>query len=403
MNELTYPVYFDYNATTPCLPEVVEKMIPYFSEKYVNAASKAHQQSRTITLEIEQALGHIADLIGVQPNELIVTSGATESVNLAIKGIYEAYKNKGNHIITSKSEHKAVLDTCYALEQKGAIITYLDVDRNGLIDLELLKAAIRQQTILVALMWANNETGVIQPIADIGEICHSAGVLFFSDATQAVSKIDVLPYENKIHLTAFSGHKIYGPKGVGILHISKSQNRINIQPQIHGGGHQNGLRSGTLNVPAIIGLGEACRISKLESIKKYQDVSDLKSYFESEVKKRIEEVFINGEQANRLPNTSNIYFKGINAEELMINLSSKVAVSTGSACSSASLDPSHVLKSMGCSDVMAKGVIRFSFGRDTSLNEINFLLDQVVTQVEKLRKQSVHWQMFLEGIDIDED
>lgn len=403
MNELTYPVYFDYNATTPCLPEVVEKMIPYFSEKYVNAASKAHQQSRTITLEIEQALGHIADLIGVQPNELIVTSGATESVNLAIKGIYEAYKNKGNHIITSKSEHKAVLDTCYALEQKGAIITYLDVDRNGLIDLELLKAAIRQETILVTLMWANNETGVIQPIADIGEICHSAGVLFFSDATQAVSKIDVLPYENKIHLTAFSGHKIYGPKGVGILHISKSQNRINIQPQIHGGGHQNGLRSGTLNVPAIIGLGEACRISKLESIKKYQDVSDLKSYFESEVKKRIEEVFINGEQANRLPNTSNIYFKGINAEELMINLSSKVAVSTGSACSSASLDPSHVLKSMGCSDVMAKGVIRFSFGRDTSLNEINFLLDQVVTQVEKLRKQSVHWQMFLEGIDIDED
>ena len=384
MNELTYPVYFDYNATTPCLPEVVEKMIPYFSEKYVNAASKAHQQSRTITLEIEQALGHIADLIGVQPNELIVTSGATESVNLAIKGIYEAYKIKGNHIITSKSEHKAVLDTCYALEQKGAIITYLDVDRNGLIDLELLKAAIRQETILVTLMWANNETGVIQPIADIGEICHSAGVLFFSDATQAVSKIDVLPYENKIHLTAFSGHKIYGPKGVGILHISKSQNRINIQPQIHGGGHQNGLRSGTLNVPAIIGLGEACRISKLESIKKYQ-------------------VFINGEQANRLPNTSNIYFKGINAEELMINLSSKVAVSTGSACSSASLDPSHVLKSMGCSDVMAKGVIRFSFGRDTSLNEINFLLDQVVTQVEKLRKQSVHWQMFLEGIDIDED
>lgn len=403
MNELTYPVYFDYNATTPCLPEVVEKMIPYFSEKYVNAASKAHQQSRTITLEIEQALGHIADLIGVQPNELIVTSGATESVNLAIKGIYEAYKNKGNHIITSKSEHKAVLDTCYALEQKGAKITYLDVDRNGLIDLELLKAAIRQETILVTLMWANNETGVIQPIADIGEICHSAGVLFFSDATQAVSKIDVLPYENKIHLTAFSGHKIYGPKGVGILHISKSQNRINIQPQIHGGGHQNGLRSGTLNVPAIIGFGEACRISKLESIKKYQDVSDLKSYFESEVKKRIEEVFINGEQANRLPNTSNIYFKGINAEELMINLSSKVAVSTGSACSSASLDPSHVLKSMGCSDVMAKGVIRFSFGRDTSLNEINFLLDQVVTQVEKLRKQSVHWQMFLEGIDIDED
>lgn len=402
MSDFSLPIYFDYNATTPCLPEVVQKMLPYFSEKFGNPASKAHQQGRAIIRDIETAVRHIADLIGVGPEEIVITSGATESINLAIKGIFEAYKSKGKHIITTKTEHKAVLDTCYFIEQRGGEVTYLDVDVHGIIDTGQLESAIRPDTILVAVIWANNETGVIQPVSEISEICRLNDVLFFSDATQAISRIPVFPKENNIPLIAFSGHKYYGPKGIGALYVSGNQPRIMLQPQIHGGGHQNGLRSGTLNVPSIIGLGEASRISRENSVKVYEEIKILRDYFETELKESLSEININGEGSRRLPNTSSICFRGINAEELMIHLSSKVSVSTGSACSSASLEPSHVLKAMGFSDAMAKSAVRFSFGRNTSKEEVEFLLKFVSEQVEKLRKESISWQMFLDGIDIDD-
>lgn len=393
-------VYLDNNATTPCDPRVVEAMLPYFFEHHGNAASRSHPFGWEAEDAVDKARKQVAELIGADEKEIIFTSGATEADNLAIKGVFEMYSRKGNHIITAKTEHKAVLDTCKALEKKGAEITYLDVQEDGLIDLSKLEAAIKPTTILASIMWANNETGVIQPMKEIGDICAKNGVLLMSDATQAVGKIPVNPRENGIHLMAFTAHKMYGPKGVGALYVSRKEPRVKVTAQMDGGGHERGMRSGTLNVPGIVGFGKAAEIAHAEMAKDAERLSKLRDRLESELKNSLEEVYINGNPAHRMPHVTNMSFKHVEGEGLMMTFNQNIALSSGSACTSASLEPSYVLVALGLGDDLAHSSLRFSLGRFNTDEDIDFAVEAIRNGVNHMRDLSPIWEMYKEGVDL---
>jgi cysteine desulfurase len=396
---LKTPIYLDNNATTPMDPRVLDAMLPYFTEKFGNAASRNHPFGWAAEEGVDYAREQVAKLIGATEKEIIFTSGATESDNLAIKGVYEMYKDKGNHIITLTTEHKAVLDACKHLEKLGANITYLDVETDGLVDLNKLEAAMTDQTILVAMMYANNEIGVIQPVKEISAIAHKHGALFFTDAVQAVGKIKVNVIEDGIDLLALSGHKMYGPKGVGALYVRRKNPRVKVTSQMDGGGHERGMRSGTLNVPGIVGLGKACELCYNEMEEEAIRLSALRDKLEKSLTE-LEESYVNGNPAHRLPHTANISFKYVEGEGLMMAMKD-MAVSSGSACTSASLEPSYVLKSLGLSDDLAHSSIRFGLGRFTTEEEIDFTIESTKKAVNHLRDLSPLWEMFKEGIDLD--
>ncbi len=375
-------------------------MLPYFYEHPGNAASRSHPFGWEAEDAVDHARKQIATLISADEKEIIFTSGATESDNLAIKGVFEMYSRKGNHIITCTTEHKAVLDSCKNLEKKGAEVTYLQVNREGLIDLAELEAAIRPTTILVSVMWANNETGVIQPMEEIGKICARHGILFMSDATQAVGKIPVNPRACGVHLMAFSSHKMYGPKGVGALYISRKDPRVKVTAQMDGGGHERGMRSGTLNVPGIVGFGKAAEISMNEMQQEGIRLSALRDKLENGFKSRLEEVYVNGSAEHRMPHVTNISFKHVEGEGLMMTFNQQIALSSGSACTSASLEPSYVLVALGLGDDLAHSSLRFSLGRFTTEEEIDQAIDAVAAGVNHMRDLSPIWEMYKEGVDL---
>ncbi len=394
-------IYLDNNATTPTDPRVVEAMLPYFSQFHGNAASRNHPFGWAAEKAVDNAREQIAKLIDVDSREIIFTSGATESDNLALKGVYEMYSRKGNHIITLKTEHKAVLDSCKKIEKMGGEVTYLDVEADGLVDLSKLENAIKENTILVSIMYANNETGVIQPMKEIGELCAKKGVLFMSDATQAIGKIPVHPKELGIHLMAFTGHKMYGPKGVGVLFVNRKNPRVKVTAQIDGGGHERGMRSGTLNVPGIVGMGKAAELAMLEMEEEAKRLSYLRDKLENAFSEQLEEIYINGSLENRMPHVTNISFKHVEGEGLMMTFNQNIGVSSGSACTSASLEPSYVLIALGLGDDLAHSSIRFSLGRFTTEEEIDITIKQVSAGVTHMRDLSPIWEMYKEGIDLD--
>lgn len=394
------PIYLDHNATTPCDPRVVEAMIPYFTNSFGNAASRNHPFGWQAEEAVDIARQQVAKLIGADPKEIIFTSGATEGDNLAIKGVFEMYASKGNHIITCNIEHKAVLDTCKHLEKEGAEITYLKVKDNGIIDLAELEAAIRPTTILIAIMYANNEIGTVMPMKEISAIAKKKGILVFSDATQAVGKIPVDVNKDGIDLMTFSGHKMYGPKGVGALYVRRKNPRVKVTAQIDGGGHERGMRSGTLNVPGIVGFGKACEICMNEMAEETARVSKLRDKLENALL-QIEEAYLNGDKEHRLPHVTNISFKYVEGEGLMMGFNKNIAVSSGSACTSASLEPSYVLKALGLGDDLAHSSLRFGLGRFTTEEQIDYTIEQVTNTVNKLREMSPLWEMYKEGIDLN--
>lgn len=381
------PVYMDYNATTPCDPRVVDIMLPYFGEHFGNAASHTHSYGWTAREAVSLGREQVAQLIGAEPGEIIFTSGATEAINLALKGVFELYRKKGNHIITCVTEHKAVLDTCHTLESQGATVTFLPVHPDGSIDLMQLKETITPQTVLVALMYANNETGYIHPIREISKIVHEKGSLLFCDATQAIGKIPVNVNEDCIDLMAFSGHKIYGPKGVGALYLRRKNPRVKVQAQMDGGGHENGFRSGTLNVPGIAGMGEACRLCAEEMetdalrMKKFRDRLELALL-------QNENITVNGNTEHRLPQVTNLAFHNVNGGDLITTVTQKIAISTGSACTSALPEPSHVLLGMGLPEKLAKTSLRFSLGRFTTKEEVDFAIETMQEIMRQLQETS---------------
>ena len=393
------PLYFDNNATTPMDPRVLEAMLPYFTEKFGNSASRNHAFGWAAEEGVDYAREQVAQLIGANEKEIIFTSGATEGDNLGIKGVFEMYQDKGNHIITCVTEHKAVLDTCKHLEKLGAQVTYLPVKEDGLLDLALLEAAMTPQTILVCIMYGNNEIGVIQPVKEIAAVAHKHGALFMTDATQTVGKIPVNVDADGIDLMAFTAHKMYGPKGVGALYVRRKNPRVKVTAQLDGGGHERGMRSGTLNVAGIVGFGKACEICRLEMDKDAKRLSALRDKLQSGLTV-LEESYVNGNVANRLPHTANISFKYVEGEGLMMAMKD-LAVSSGSACTSASLEPSYVLKSLGLSDDLAHSSIRFGLGRFTTDEEVDFAIAQTKHAVNHLRELSPLWEMFKEGIDLD--
>lgn len=384
---LKLPVYLDYNSTTPCDKRVLEAMLPYFTENFGNAASRSHPYGWTAEEAVDYAREQLAELIGADPKELVFTSGATEANNLAIKGVFETYAAKGNHIITVVTEHKAVLDTSKHIEKLGGEVTYLPVKSDGLIDLAELEAVIKPTTILISVMYANNEIGVIQPIREIGAIAKKHGIIFFTDATQAVGKIPVNVQEDGIDLMAFSAHKMYGPKGVGGLYVRRKNPRVKLTAQMDGGGHERGMRSGTLNVPGIVGFGKAAEIARKEMQQDSKRLSLLRDKLERELLK-IEEIYINGNREYRLPNVTNISFNHVEGEGLIMGFSKNIAVSSGSACTSASIEPSYVLKALGLTDELAHSSIRFGLGRFTTEEEIDYTIEQVTSSVAKLREMS---------------
>ncbi|WP_316825347.1 IscS subfamily cysteine desulfurase [Pedobacter miscanthi] len=392
------PIYLDNNATTPLDPRVLEAMLPYFTEKFGNAASRNHAFGWVAEEGVDYAREQVAKLIGCTEKEIIFTSGATEADNLAIKGVFEMYKEKGNHIITAVTEHKAILDTCKHLEKNGARVTYLGVKEDGLIDLAELEAAMTPETILVSIMYGNNEIGVIQPVKEIAAIAHQHGALFMTDATQAVGKIPVDVNADGIDLMAFSAHKMYGPKGVGVLYVRRKNPRVKVTAQMDGGGHERGMRSGTLNVPGIVGLGKACELCRLEMESESIRLSALRDKLETTLNK-MEESYVNGNTQHRLPHVANISFKYVEGEGLMMAMSD-LAVSSGSACTSASLEPSYVLKSLGLSDDLAHSSIRYGLGRFTTEAEIDQAIEVTQKAVNHLRELSPLWEMFKEGIDL---
>ena len=394
-------IYLDNNATTPADPRVVDAMLPYFYEKPGNAASRSHPFGWEAEEAVDYAREQVAALIDVDPKEIIFTSGATESDNLALKGVFEMYRRKGNHIITVKTEHKAVLDSCQKLEREGAEVTYLDVKSDGRIDLGELEAAIKDTTILVSVMWANNETGVIQPMKEIGEICAKHGVLFMSDATQAVGKIPVSPKEVGIHLMAFTGHKMYGPKCLCALFVNRKRPRVKVTAQMDGGGHERGMRSGTLNVPSIVGFGKAAEIARKEMEKDAAHVSKLRDKLEQALLSGLEEVYVNGNPDHRMPHVSNLSFKHVEGEGLMMTFNQNIALSSGSACTSASLEPSYVLIAMGLGDDLAHSSLRFSLGRFTKEEDIDFTIEAITKGVNHMRDLSPIWEMYKEGVDLE--
>lgn len=393
------PVYLDNNATTPMDPRVLEAMLPYFTEKFGNAASRNHAFGWAAEEGVDYAREQVAQLIGANEKEIIFTSGATEGDNLGIKGVFEMYQDKGNHIITCTTEHKAVLDTCKHLEKQGARVTYLDVKSDGLIDLKELEAAMTPQTIVVCIMYGNNEIGVIQPVKEIAAIAHKHGALFMTDGTQAVGKIPVNVDTDGIDLMAFTGHKMYGPKGVGALYVRRKNPRVKVTAQMDGGGHERGMRSGTLNVAGIVGFGKAAEICRLEMDSEAKRLSALRNKLQSSLLE-LEESYVNGNVENRLPHVANISFKYVEGEGLMMAMKD-LAVSSGSACTSASLEPSYVLKSLGLSDDLAHSSIRFGLGRFTTEEEVDYAIEVTKKAVNHLRDLSPLWEMFKEGIDLD--
>lgn len=378
------PVYLDYNATTPCDPQVVEAMLPYFSEMFGNAASRQHAFGWQANEAVMQAREQVANVIGADSTEIVFTSGATESTNLAIKGVFEMYGAKGNHIITLQTEHKAVLDSCRHLEKFGAEVTYLPVDTKGQVDPAAIEAAVRPTTILIAAMYANNETGTILPVSQISSIARSKGILFFSDATQAVGKLPVNVNNDGIDLVAFSSHKMYGPKGVGALYLRRKDPRVRVASQVDGGGHERGNRSGTLNVPGIVGFGKACELSALSLQQEMKRQAELRDRLEEGLL-HLDDCIVNGDCIRRLPNVTNISFPSITTAVLLPELARYVAVSSGSACSSGSPEPSHVLKAMGLADDEAHAALRFSLGKYTTNEDITFTIEKVGQAIAALK------------------
>lgn len=378
-------IYLDHNATTPVDERVLEAMLPYFSERFGNAASRTHTFGWTADEAVKRARRQVADLINCLDQEIIFTSGSTEGINLAIKGVFENYQTKGNHIVTAVTEHKAVLDTCKSLEERGAEVTYLPVNKEGLIDLQQLKESITDKTVLVCIMYANNETGVIQPIRKIAEIVHEKGSIMMCDATQAIGKVPVDVQGEGIDLLCISAHKLYGPKGVGALYIRRRGPRVSLLAQMHGGGHERGVRSGTLNVPGIVGLGKACELARHETVDDARRMAALRDKLE---KKLLElgGVTVNGSTEHRLPNTANLSFSGISSDALITKIKN-IAVATGSACTSALVEPSHVLKAMGVPDDLAYASIRFSIGKYTTEEDIDLAVEAVSKGVKELRNR----------------
>ena len=397
---LKLPIYFDNNATTPLDPRVLQAMLPYFTEKFGNAASRSHSYGWDAADACEHARAQVADIIGADTKEIVFTSGASESDNIALKGMMENYAEKGNHLITVATEHKAVLDTAHYLETKGYPVTILPVEPDGRVNPELVESAITDKTVLVSVMLANNETGVIHPIKEIGEVCEKRGVFFHCDATQAIGKLPVNVQDMKIHLLSMSGHKIYGPKGVGVLYARNRNPRVRPEAVIHGGGHEKKMRSGTLNVPGIVGLGKACEIIKNEMDEEVPRLLKLRTKLERGVLDSLEEVYINGNFEHRLPNTINFSFKYVESESLFLKMEN-LAVSSGSACTSATLESSFVLRAMGVPDTLINGSLRFSLGRFTTEEEIDFAIPIIVRAVKYLREISPLYEMAQKGIDID--
>ena len=389
---LKLPIYLDNNATTKLDERVFEAMKPYFMEHYGNAASRSHFFGWEAEEAVDYAREQVAQLIGAEPKEIVFTSGATEADNLALKGVFEMYAAKGNHIITAVTEHKAVLDTCAHIEKLGGEITYLGVNKDGLIDIDELKNAIKPGTILIAVMYANNEIGVIPPVKEIGAIARENDILFFTDATQAAGKIPIDVNEDNIDLVAFSAHKMHGPKGVGALYVRRKNPRVRLIAQTDGGGHERNMRSGTLNVPGIVGFGKACELRRIEMEKDTKQIKKLRDKLESELLK-IDHVYLNGSVKNRIPNTCNLSFKYIESESLMPGFSKDIAVSSGSACTSATLEPSYVLKAIGLDDDLAKASIRFGLSRFTTEEEIDYAIEHISETVVKVREASQLWQM----------
>ena len=385
------PIYMDNHATTPVDPRVVEEMLPYFNEKFGNAASRNHSFGWAAEEAVEQARERIAKILGATAKEIIFTSGATESDNLAIKGVAEMYKEKGNHIVTAVTEHKAVLDTCKRLEKYGYWVTYLPVQTDGLIDLDDLRHAIGDKTILVTIMAANNEIGVLQPIAEIGKICRERGVPFHSDAAQALGRVPLDVNQHSIDLASISGHKVYGPKGVGALYVRRKNPQVKVSAIIDGGGHERGMRSGTLNVPGIVGLGKACAIASEEMAIEAPHLAKLRSRLRDKIMGRLDDVYINGSMDHRMPGNLNMSFAYVEGESLLMGIND-VAVSSGSACTSAALEPSYVLKALGTNDDLAHSSIRFGIGRFNTEAEIDYVADRVVETVTRLRELSPRYE-----------
>ncbi|BDT60145.1 cysteine desulfurase IscS [Massilia varians] len=393
-----FPIYMDYSATTPIDPRVADKMIPYLREQFGNPASRSHMYGWSAEAAVEEARANVAALVGADPREIIWTSGATESNNLALKGAAHFYKTRGKHIITVKTEHKAVLDTVRELERQGFEATYLEPQDNGLITIAQLEAAIRPDTILVSVMLVNNEIGVIQPIDEIGELCRSKGIIFHCDAAQATGKVEIDLNKTKCDLMTFTAHKTYGPKGVGALYVRRKP-RVRLEAQMHGGGHERGLRSGTLPTHQIVGMGEAFRLAKEEMASELERVKALRDRLARGLLE-IEEVYINGDMDHRVPHNLNVSFNYVEGESLIMAIKD-IAVSSGSACTSASLEPSYVLRALGRSDELAHSSIRFTIGRFTTEEDIDFAVNLLKAKVGKLRELSPLWDMFKEGIDLN--
>jgi cysteine desulfurase len=397
---LKTPIYMDNHATTRVDPRVLDAMLPYFTEKFGNAASRNHSFGWEAEEAVDRARNQIASLIGAKSKEIIFTSGATESDNLAIKGVVEFYKDKGNHIITCVTEHKAVLDSCRALERAGkATVTYLPVDKYGMVDPDAVRNAITDKTVLITIMWANNEIGTIHPIAEIGKIAKEKGIVFHCDAVQAVGKVPVDVEKAGVDLASISAHKIYGPKGIGAIYVRSKGPRVRLTPQIDGGGHERGMRSGTLNVTGIVGLGAACEIAGKEMADEAERLIELRSQLQAGLFERLDEIYVNGHPTERLPGNLNVSFAYVEGESLLMGIND-IAVSSGSACTSATLEPSYVIRALGIDDELAHSSIRFGLGRFNTLEEVDYVTERVSKEVKRLREMSPLYEMAKEGIDL---
>ena len=397
---LKKPVYMDNHATTRVDQRVLDAMLPYFTEKFGNAASRNHSFGWEAEEAVSRSREQIAALIGAKSKEIIFTSGATESDNLAIKGVVEFYKDKGNHIISCVTEHKAVLDSCRALERAGkATVTYLPVDKYGMVDPDAVRRAITDKTVLITIMWANNEIGTIHPIAEIGKIAKEKGIVFHTDAVQAIGKVPVDFEKAGVDLASITAHKIYGPKGIGALYVRSKGPRVRITPQMDGGGHERGMRSGTLNVPGIVGLGAACEIAGKEMPDEAQRLIQLRSQLQAGLFERLDEIYVNGHPTERLPGNLNVSFAYVEGESLLMGIND-IAVSSGSACTSATLEPSYVIRALGIDDELAHSSIRFGLGRFNTLEEVDYVTDRVSKEVKRLREMSPLYEMAKEGIDL---
>ncbi|MFZ2061825.1 MAG: IscS subfamily cysteine desulfurase [Candidatus Binatus sp.] len=397
---LKKPVYMDNHATTRVDSRVLDAMLPYFTEKFGNAASRNHSFGWEAEEAVSRAREQVAALIGAKSKEIIFTSGATESDNLAIKGVVDFYKDKGNHIISCVTEHKAVLDSCRALERAGkATVTYLPVDKYGMVDPDAVRNAITDRTVLVTIMWANNEIGTLHPIAEIGKIAKEKGIVFHTDAVQAIGKVPVDFEKAGVDLASITAHKIYGPKGIGALYVRSKGPRVRISPQMDGGGHERGMRSGTLNVPGIVGLGAACEIAGKEMPDEAQRLIQLRSQLQAGLFERLDEIYVNGHPTERLPGNLNVSFAYVEGESLLMGIND-IAVSSGSACTSATLEPSYVIRALGIDDELAHSSIRFGLGRFNTLEEVDYVTDRVSKEVKRLREMSPLYEMAKEGIDL---